>query len=132
MFAQQLHEKLSKRSQGNTWNKGRKCPEEMKKHLSEKLKGRYISPEHKEKLRMLYSGEKSLAAKLTEYDVVTIRYRFLTGERQADIAKSFPSVTPQTIYDIVHGRRWQSVPMELEALRNMLKGGTDEKRNTVA
>lgn len=101
------------------WNKGIPCPEEKKKMLSEKMKGRLVSEEHKEKLRELYSGEKSLSAKLHKSDVIEIRYRFLCGERQKDIIRDYPNVTPQTIYDIVRNRRWRSVPNTLEELEEL-------------
>lgn len=100
------------------WNEGTHHTEEEKRNLSEKLKGRYISKEHKERLRELYSGEKSLSAKLKESDVVEIRYRFLCGERQADICRDYP-VGPQTIYDIVRCRRWKHIPSTLEELEEM-------------
>lgn len=120
-FAARYHEKMSARWKGKlSWNKGRPCPEWKKKQVSEKLKGRYVSEEHKEKLRELYSGEGSITAKLTKSDVVHIRYRFLNGERQADISKDYP-VTRQTIYDIVRGRRWQNVPMDKTSLEAILK-----------
>ena len=118
-FARRYRENLSKASKGKpSWNKGIPCSEEKKKLLSEKMKGRYVSEEHKEKLRSLYSGENSITAKLSKNDVVEIRCRFLSGERQIDIVKDYP-VTPQTIYDIVHGRRWKSVPMTLEELQKL-------------
>lgn len=100
------------------WNEGTHHTEEEKRNLSEKLKGRTISESHKEKLRELYSGEKSLSSKLKESDVVEIRYRFLCGERQADICKDYP-VGPQTIYDIVRCRRWKHIPNTLEELEEM-------------
>lgn len=103
------------------WNRGRHHSDESKKKLSEALKGRYISPEHKEKLREMYSGEKSLSAKLKTSDVVNIRYRFLCGERQIDILKDYPQITPQTIYDIVRNRRWHSVPNDKESLEKMME-----------
>ena len=114
-FAEEHHRRLSNRHRGNAWNKGIPCPEWKKELLSEKLKGRYVSEEHKAKLRELYSGEGSLSAKLTRSDVVEIRLRFLNGERQIDICRDYP-VTQQTIYDIVRGRRWASVPMDKESL----------------
>lgn len=121
VFAAEHHRKLSERMKGKpSWNKGVPCPEWKKKQVSEKLKGRYVSEEHKEKLRELYSGEKSLNAKLTKSDVVNIRYRFLCGERQIDICKDYP-VSPQTIYDIVRGRRWKSVPSDLASLEKLIK-----------
>lgn len=120
VFAAEHHRKLSERMKGKpSWNKGVPCPEWKKKQVSEKLKGRYVSEEHKEKLRELYSGEKSLSAKLTKSDVVNIRYRFLCGERQIDISKDYP-VTPQAIYDIVRGRCWKSVPNTKEELEALL------------
>lgn len=120
VFAAEHHRKLSERMKGKpSWNKGVPCPEWKKKQVSEKLKGRYVSEEHKEKLRELYSGEKSLNAKLTKSDVVNIRYRFLCGERQIDISKDYP-VTPQAIYDIVRGRSWNCVPNTLEELEALL------------
>lgn len=120
-FAKQHHEKLSERLRGKpSWNKGKPCPESQKRLVSEKLKGRYISDEHREKLRALYSGEKSITAKLKEKDVVMIRYRFLCGERQCEILKDYTSVTPQTLYDICRGRRWKSVPMSKSELESLL------------
>lgn len=97
-------------------NRGSHHTEEEKRNLSEKLKGRHISEEHRQKLHDLYCGEKSLSAKLKESDVIDIRYRFLCGERQIDILKSYPLVTPQTIYDIVRFRRWRHIPNTIEEL----------------
>lgn len=56
---------------------------------------------------------------MTESDVIEIRYRFLCGERQKDIIRDYPNVTPQTIYDIVRNRRWRSVPNTLEELEEL-------------
>lgn len=121
-FSKQLREsrrqQAKKRGFGGH-NKGIPCSEEKKTVLSEKLKGRYISQEHKDKLRELYSGEKSITAKLKERDVVDIRYRFLCGERQKDINKDYPDVKPQTIYDIVRFRRWKHLPNTIEELEEM-------------
>ncbi|MBP5169870.1 MAG: GIY-YIG nuclease family protein [Oscillospiraceae bacterium] len=97
-------------------NRGVPCSEEKKRILSEKLKGRNVSDDHKKKLRELYSGEKSLTAKLKEKDVIDIRIRFLQGERQRDIQKDY-NVSPQTIYDIVRCRKWKHIPNNLEELR---------------
>lgn len=110
---------------------GRKHTEKEKRAVGEKLKGKKISEEHKAKLREMYSGEKSITAKLTAYDVATIRYRFLCGERQIDIQKDY-SVTPQTIYDIVRGRKWKSVPMDKDTLEKLVKGGKPEDGKTVS
>lgn len=119
-FARKLSEEKSRRWKGKpSWNKGIPCTEEKKKILSEKLKGRYVSPEHKQRLKDLYSGENSITAKLKKSDVVEIRYRFLCGERQIDIAKDYP-VTPQTIYDIIRNRRWKNVPNTKEELEKYL------------
>lgn len=118
-FAKRYHENKSKAMIGReAWNKGRPHTQVEKDNLSRKLKGRYISEEHKEKLRELYSGEKSLTAKLKKSDVVEIRCRFLQGETQKEIAEDYP-VTRQTIFDIVSGRRWKSVPNTLEELKEM-------------
>lgn len=122
-FAQAYKEKMRKMAKERGfggYNKGVACSEEKKRLVSAKLKGRQISTEHKEKLRDLYKGEKSLSAKLTENDVINIRYRFLSGEKQIDIQKDYP-VSPQTIYDIVRFRRWKHIPntlKELEVLKN--------------
>lgn len=118
-FARRYRENISSKLKGReSWNKGVPCPEWKKKQVSEKLKGRHISDEHKEKLRNLYSGEKSITSKLKKIDVVNIRIRFLNGEKQIDICKDYP-VKPQTIYDIVWGRRWKSVPNNLKELEEM-------------
>lgn len=123
-FAAQHREKLSARMRGKpSWNKGRPCPEWKKKQVSEKLKGRIITKEHREKLRERFSGEKSMSVKLKKSDVVAIRYRFLSGERQCEIGKDYPQITPQTIYDIVRGRRWHSVPNDIETLQKMIREG---------
>lgn len=122
-FARKLFDMKSERVRGiPSWNKGIPCPEWKKQLLSQKLKGRYVSPEHKEKLRELYSGENSITAKLTKRDVVMIRYRFLNGERQYIIWKDYPMITRQTMYDICRGRRWQSVPMSIDELEAIVRG----------
>lgn len=118
-FAKKYHENKRKASLGReAWNKGRPHTQEEKDNLSQKLKGRCISNAHKEKLRELFSGEKSKTAKLKKSDVVEIRRRFLQGECQKEIAKDYP-VTRQTIFDIVSGRRWKSVPNTMEELKEM-------------
>ena len=120
VFAEEYRNKLSEIHKGKpSWNKGKPCPADKKKLLSEKLKGRTITEEHRAKLRELYAGEKSITAKLEKSDIVRIRYRFLCGERQSDICKDYP-VTSQTIYDIVRGRRWKSVPNTKEELEVLL------------
>lgn len=101
------------------YNKGTHHTEEEKRNLSEKLKGRSVSEAHRKKLKELYSGEGSASAKLKKCDVVEIRYRFLCGEKQRDIVKDYPNITPQTIYDIVRNRRWKSVPNTLKELEEM-------------
>ena len=107
------------KKRGSPWNKGKHTRKETKEKLSKALMGRYVSEEHKEKLRKLYSGENSLSAKLKERDVVQIRLRFLSGERQCDIHKDYPQITTQTLYDIVRNRRWKSVPNTIEELEKM-------------
>ena len=107
------------KKRGSPWNKGRSPSAETRKKVSEKLMGRYVSEEHKEKLRELYSGSKSITAKLKEQDVVQIRLRFLSGERRCDIHKDYPQITTQTLYDIVRNRRWKSVPNTIEELEEM-------------
>lgn len=117
-------ERMLKR--GSPWNKGRRASQETRKKLSESLKGKAKPESQKQKLRVRYSGEGSLTAKLKERDVVHIRLRFLSGERQCDIHKDYPQVTPQTLYDIVRYRRWKSVPNTIEELKKMEKAyGTE-------
>ena len=121
-FAEKMMESWKRQAKERNfggWNRGIPCPEEQKKIVSEKLKDRVITEEHKKKLRELYSGENSLTSKLKKNDVVIIRYRFLKGERQKDILKDYPNITPQTIYDIVRNRRWKSVPNTLEELEEI-------------
>lgn len=108
----------------STWNKGRHCPEWLKKANSERMMGRPITEEHKEKLRKLYSGEGSLSAKLTQSEVIEMRLRFLNGEPRLSIAKDFPNMHPNTIYDIVKGKRWKHIPNSIEELER-LKNGTE-------
>lgn len=132
-FARKHKERLAEIARSNfaESNKHKVISERQKKIVSEKLKGRYISEEHKDHLRELYSGEKSLTAKLKREDVIDIRYRFLSGERQRDILKDYPNITPQTIYDIVRNRRWHSVPntiKELEEMRWKTETSEQDKR----
>lgn len=116
-FAEELRKKQSEAIKGRKpWNVGIKHTDEFKRKVSEKLKGRIITEEHKNKLKELYSGEKSLSAKLKRKDVIEIRMRFLRGERQRDIKKDYPQITTQTLYDIVRNRRWKSIPNTLEEL----------------
>ena len=116
-FAEAYRKGIAKGAKGKpAHNRGKKASEHTKELIRQKMLGRYISEEHKAKLRELYSGEKSLSAKLKEKDVVNIRIRHLQGERQCDIQLDYPQVTRATICDIVKGRRWKSVPMELDRL----------------
>lgn len=120
-FAERLKEQHRKNLLGKpSWNKGRKCPDWMKKYLSEKMKGRYVSEEHKNKLRELYSGEKSLTVKTTESEVIQMRLRFLKGEKRMEIAKDFPYLHPNTVYDIIKGKRWKHIPNTIGELEKML------------
>ena len=105
---------------GSPWNIGRKASEETRKKLSKSLRGKPKPESQKQKLRKRFSGENSVTAKLTERDVVQIRLRFLSGERQCEIHKDYPQITPQTLYDIVRCRRWQSVPNTIEELKERL------------
>ena len=119
-FAEKCRERCRKLSKGG-WNKGRHLSEEHKRKISENQKGKYVSLETREKLRQRFDGEKSITAKLKTSDVVKMRYRFLCGERQIDILKDYPQITPQTIYDIVRNRRWHSVPNDKESLEKMME-----------
>ena len=111
---------ISERFKGRvTWNRGKVTSEETKKKLSVSLKGKKKPKSQSEKLRKRFSGEGSVTAKLKEQDVVRIRLRFLSGERQCDIRKDYPQITTQTLYDIVRNRRWKSVPNTLEELEEM-------------
>lgn len=113
----------SAKARGSSWNKGRPCPEWLKKLNSERQKGRIITEEHKEKLRELYKGENSLSAKLKESEVIDMRLRFLNGESRLSIAKDYPNMHPNTIYDIVKGKRWKHIPNSINELER-LKYGT--------
>lgn len=117
-FCERYYESMRQRAKHPAWNKGRPHTEEEKKNLSEKLKGRNVSESHRNKLRSLYAGEGSTSSKLKKSEVIDIKLRFLYGESQRSISKDYP-VTPQTIYDIVHGRRWKCVPDTKEELEEM-------------
>lgn len=120
-FAERITKEKSARWKGKpSWNKGIPCPEWLKERNRKSMLGRTVTAENKEKLRELYSGEKSITAKLRKSDVVSIRYRFLCGERQCEILKDYPNVTPQTIYDIVRNRRWKSVPNTKNELEKLI------------
>lgn len=133
----ETREKLSKAQ------KGRHVPEERKKKRIKTFKERMrtdptmrehfvngVTEKHKNKLRMLYSGEKSLSAKLKTNDVVQIRLRYMRGERQCKIRKDYPQIAQKTMSDIVQNRRWKSVPNTLEELEEMERNyGTEILRN---
>ena len=130
-FAERLRQTwiTSAKERGSPWNKGRKCPEWLKKLDSERQKGRIITEEHKEKLRKLYAGEGSTSNKLKESEVIEMRLLFLNGEPRMSIAKDFPSMHPNTIYDIVKGKRWKHLPNSVEELERLKDG---RKISTVA
>lgn len=111
---------LVKKNLKGGWNKGVACSDKQKKLLSEANKGKVISEEHKNKLRELYKGENSLNVKLSENEVIKMRLRFLKGEKRMEIAKDFPSMHPNTIYDIVKGKRWKHLPNTIEELEDLL------------
>jgi len=121
VYRERHHKIMSEanKKHGSPWNKGKHSSDETRLKLSESLKGKKKPISQGEKLRALYSGEKSLSAKLKEQDVVQIRLRFLSGERQCDIHKDYPQITTQTLYDIVRNRRWKSVPNTIEELEEM-------------
>ncbi len=112
-----------------SWNKGRKCPEWLKERNRQINLGKKRTEEHKQKLRELFSGEGSLSAKLTENEVVEMRLRFLKGEPRMSIAKDFPNMHPNTIYDIVKGKRWKHIPNSIKELER-LKHGTEILANS--
>lgn len=123
-FARYHYEYCSKGAKGKpSWNKGRPCSEEKKKHLSELFKGKpRKSEKDKQHMRELFTGEKSCSAILTEKEAIDLKIRFLNGEKRMDIARSFPKVSPQTIYDCVKGRRWKHLPNSIEELERMKNG----------
>lgn len=53
-------------------------------------------------------GSNHYAAKLSAQDVLDIRRRAATGERQADIAQSY-GIIRQTVQQIAAGKRWRRV-----------------------
>lgn len=117
-FREEYLKKVRSHPSNNPW-KGKHLSEEHRKHIGESLKGRFVSQKHKDKLRELYSGEKSITAKLTIDEVVEMRLRFFNGEKRMSIAKSYPQISPQTIYDAITGRRWKCVPTTIEELEAM-------------
>lgn len=124
-FARQYHEKMVQNAKNIPgWKKSHPCPEWRKKEISERMKGRPITDEHKQKLRELYKGEGSLSAKLTESEVIEMRLRFLNGEPRLSIAKDFPDMHPNTIYDIVKGKRWKYLPNNIKELEELKNGTT--------
>lgn len=125
-FAKYHHDYCAKGAKGKpSWNKGRPCSEEKKRHLSELFKGKpRMTEEQKKKMHERFKGEGSVTAILTEKEVVDIRLRFLKGEKRMDIARSMPHVSPQTIYDTITNRRWKHIPNTLEELER-IKNGTE-------
>jgi hypothetical protein len=54
-------------------------------------------------------GEKGPNAKLTLADALAIKSRTAKGERPIEIARSFPAVSPCTVWNVVAGRTWKHV-----------------------
>ena len=124
VFAARLKQKQSENAKNiPNWKRSHPMSEERKKQVREQFRGMKRTEEHKQKLRELYKGEKSLSAKLKESEVIEMRLRFLNGEPRMSIAKDFPFMHPNTIFDIVKGKRWKYLPNSIEELER-IKNGT--------
>lgn len=118
-FKKEFIEQAKKNLKGG-WNKGTHLTDEQKAFMRKVNLGKVISEEHKIKLRELYKGENSITAKLKEKDVVEMRLRFLKGETRMSIARDYSFLHPNTVYDIVKGKRWKHLPNTVNELEELL------------
>ena len=127
--------RMSARLKGNTYTLGYKHTKETRKKMSEAGKrrpfpskvtrsklhkaslgnkygtGHIVSNEHKEILRKCNRGESNSQSKLTEQDVLHIRYIYhnikITHE---EIAKQY-GLARRSIGDVIQGRNWKYLPL---------------------
>lgn len=118
-FKEEFIAKAKKNLKGG-WNKGIPLTDERKAFMRKVNLGKVISEDHKNKLRELYKGENSITAKLKEKDVIEMRLRFLKGEKRMNIANDYSFLHPNTVYDIVKGKRWKHLPNTVKELEEIL------------
>ena len=73
--------------------------------------------EYRQKQSELSRGRSN---KTTELDAITIRYRYLSGEKPIDIHKDFPKLSLSGLKKICYGSSWGHLPMDVKELYNML------------
>lgn len=113
---------------------GKKHSDETKKLLSDIAKARWCddeyvnkvaiardkvmkSDEYREKQRKLSTGR---SIKTTELDAINIRYRYLCGDKPADIHKIYTKLSLSGLKKICYNNSWKHLPNTKEDLYNML------------
>lgn len=113
---------------------GKSHTDETKQLLSEKSKNRWMNSEFVEKVSINrnkvmqseeYRHKQSLfsqgrSKKTSELDAITIRYRYLCGEKPRFILKDYPKLTNSGLLKICHNTTWKHLPNTKEELYNML------------
>ena len=75
------------------------------------------SDEYREKQRKLSTGR---SIKTTELDAINIRYRYLCGDKPADIHKIYTKLSLSGLKKICYNNSWKHLPNTKEDLYNML------------
>ena len=88
----------------------------MRKH-KEAISKFIHTEEYRNKQSILSSGR---SLKTTEYDALSIRYRYLCGEKPRLILKDYPKLTDSGLKKICYNITWKHLPNTKEELYNML------------
>nr|DAN24130.1 MAG TPA: intron associated endonuclease [Caudoviricetes sp.] len=113
---------------------GKTHSEETKATLSKISKSRWEDETYRskqvERIRKVacseeYRKKQSLASqgrsnKISELDAITIRYRYLCGEKPRFILKDYPKLSDSGLKKICHCNSWKHLPNTKEELYNML------------
>jgi group I intron endonuclease len=82
---------------------------ESRKAMSEKMKGRVFTEEHRKNKSIAQLGQRNPTAKLTDEDVATIKQRIKNGDGNREIAKDY-NVTHGNISMIRVNKTWRHIP----------------------
>lgn len=85
--------------------------DEVRKKMSESGKKKTLSQEHKDKIGIKSSGENNKNSKLTENDVMKIKYLIIDGMILKDIAKLF-NISYSTIGKIKRNESWKHIKVK--------------------
>ena len=97
--------------------KDRFCDEKARKNHHDGIMKFIHSEEYRKKQSLLSQGRSN---KTTERDAVTIRLRYLNGERPVDIHKDFPKLSISGVKKICQFVTWKHIPNNVNDLKNML------------